>query len=115
MPCYALCFVSLLAILISAFFILSISIERNRVVKYPLNARERSSKKIEVVFSIIFAILISLVMSIRYKVEGLSHSPLLLGKSEDSVTQNIVTVIKTLGVLPIYAMINPILFNWSKI
>ena len=103
LPCHVICFISLLAVLISTFFILSISIERYKVVKYPLSAMQRNSKKTEVVFSMMFPILISIVMYIRNQVEGLSYlsSPLciLLGKSEDSVTQNIVTVIVSVYLL----------------
>ena len=37
LPCHALGFMSMLAILISTFFMLSVSIERYKVIKYPLS------------------------------------------------------------------------------
>ena len=86
----------MIAILISTFFMLGLSIERYRVIKYPVNARGRSSMKTEAVFAIICAILTSIVLYIRHQIEGVSYlsSPLciLLGKWGNSETQNILIV-----------------------
>ena len=94
LPCHALSFMSMCAILISTFFMLGLSIERYRVIKYPLS--RRGSMKTEAVFPVTCAILTSIVLYIRHQVEGVSYlsSPLciLLGKSGNSATQNILTV-----------------------
>ena len=88
----------MLAVLISTFVMLGISIERYSFIKYPLSGRH--SMKIEAVIPITLAILVSTVLYIRHQVEGLSYlsSPLriFLGKSENSVTQKIVTVVISL-------------------
>ena len=63
----------MIAILISTFFMLGLSIERYRVIKYPVNARGRSSMKTEAVFAIICAILTSIVLYIRHQIEGVSY------------------------------------------
>ena len=101
LPCHALGFFSLFAVLISTVFILGVSIEGYRVIKYPFSGRH--SMKAEAVFSIIFALLTSIVLYVRHQVESLSYlsSPLciILGKSENSVTQNIVTVVVSLYLL----------------
>ena len=98
LSCYVLSFMCMLAVLISTFVMLGISIERYSFIKYPLSGRH--SMKIEAVIPITLAILVSTVLYIRHQVEGLSYlsSPLriFLGKSENSVTQKIVTVVISL-------------------
>ena len=41
LPCHTLGFISLLAILISTFLMLGLSIEMHRVIKYPLSEKEK--------------------------------------------------------------------------
>ena len=106
LPYQILGFISLLAILMSTFLMLGLSIERDRVIKYPLSGKEKRSMKtlsgkekrsmkIESGFLILFVALLSLVPYIRYQVEDLSYlsSSFLLGKSGKSVAQNIVTFV----------------------
>ena len=91
-PCHALGFISLLATLTSTFVTLAVSIERYRVIKFPLSGKGGISIKSEAVVPITFTILRSttIVLYIRHQVEGLSYlsSPLciLLGKSGNSMT-----------------------------
>ena len=84
---------SLLAILMSALFMLPLSISRYRAITVPSSSQEVIVIKHFVL--ILFVILILIVIYFRHQVEGLSYlsSPLciLLGKSEKSETQNITT------------------------
>ena len=59
--------------------------------------------KTKIAFSVTFAILESIIVYVQHQVEGLSNlsSPIciLLGKSENSMSQNIVTVVVSLYLL----------------
>ena len=69
--CHALGFLSIFAVLIETFLMLDLSIERYRVVKYPLSGR--SSMNIQAVLPITFAILIIIVLYIRHQVKCFSY------------------------------------------
>ena len=100
-PCHVFGFMSLLAILMSAFFVLAVSLSRYRVIRSPLSSK--GAIVIEPYVLILFVTLILLVIYLRHQVEGLSYlsSPLciLLGKSEKSEIQNITTMVVSLYLL----------------
>ena len=100
-PCHALGFMSLLAILMSALFMLAVSISRYKAIKSPSSSKE--AIVIEPFLLILFVTLILIVIYFRHTVEGLSYlsSPLcfLLGKSEKSETKNITTMVVSLYLL----------------
>ena len=90
----------LLAVLLPIVCMLGVSTVRYSVIKYPLSGKGRKSMKSKAVFSATFVLIISIVLYIQHQVEDLSYlsSPLcilyiLLGKSKNSKTQSIVTVV----------------------
>ena len=97
-PCNVMSFMSLLAILMSALFLLALSISRYKVIKSPLSSK--GAIVIEPLVLILFVTLILFGIYLRHQVKDLSYlsSPLCiqLGKSEKSEAQNITTMVASL-------------------
>ncbi len=104
--CHAIAFTSLWSLLMEALFLLTMSIIRFRIVKDPFTKpqRKNSARTVVVVLPLLFAVLISVAITLRHKVEKMQKlsSPLCLivGKTDHSLTQTVVTVI-----VPVFLMI----------
>ena len=116
--CHLIGVVFLLSVILSALYLLSISISRYKAVKNPF---KKSFNKFDVIlFSIyiplVFIVLISIVMYVRHQIEGVKYlsSPLctFLGNTNDSMVQKIVTAITSTFLLLVFIVI---VFIYSKL
>ena len=116
--CHGIGVVFLLSVILSAFYLLSISISRYKAVKNPF---KKSFSKFDIIlFSIyiplIFIVLISIITYVRHQIEELKYlsSPLctILGNTNDSIVQKIFTAITSTYLLIVFIVI---VFIYSKL
>ena len=109
--CHGLAFTLLWSIILSAFFMLTVSISRYRVVTNPFKTpfNVSSIKFILICIPVSFLILLVIVFIVRHETEGLIYisSPIctLLGKTDDSISQKTVTISVSLYLLSVFAII----------
>ena len=109
--CHGTGAVFLLSVLLSALYLLSVSLSRYKAVKNPF---KRSFSRFDIIlFSIyiplIFILLISIVIFLRHQIEGVKYlsSPLcsILGNTNDSVVQKMFTAITSIYLLIVFIII----------
>ena len=109
--CHGLAFILLCSVVLSAFFMLTVSISRYRVVVNPFKKpfSISSIKLISLCIPISFLTSLVIVFIVRYQVEGLIllSSPLctILGKTDESIGQQVVTITVSLYLLSVFLII----------
>ena len=109
--CHGIGVLFLLSVLLSAFYLLSVSLSRYKAVKNPF---KKSFTKFNIILftiytPLIFIVLISIVVLLRHQIEGAKYlsSPLcsILGNTNDSIVQKIITAITSIYLLIIFITI----------
>ena len=109
--CHGLAFILLWSIVLSAFFMLTVSISRYRVVVNPFHKpfSAPTIKLISFCIPILFLILVTIIFIVRDETEELIYisSPLctLLGKTDDSIVQQVVTISVSLYLISLFIII----------
>ena len=109
--CHGIGVVFLLSVVLSALYLLSVSLSRYKAVKNPF---KKSFSKFDIIFfsiyiPLIFIVLISIVVLLRHQIEGVKYlsSPLcsILGNTNDSIVQKILTALTSIYLLIIFITI----------
>ena len=109
--CYSISFMFLVSISLSPLYLLAVSVSRYRAIKDPFKKSfsKRTTSFISIYFPLFVMIIASTILYIRHSIEGLNYlsSPLciVLARTDESVTQFVVTITLSLYFVILFVII----------